>query len=231
MALASLTIDLTVGLARFEGDVSRITQIATRESERLERARQSLLKQLEREAETAGRSRGEVLALKAAYLGLTEQASKYIEKIAEGERRSATVAGGDAITQAASREIAANAQRSNSQRELVQSINAVAVAYQKQQRDLIQSLASGQITPDSFKAQIAAAQESAKAAVQDIRTKAAQFGMILSEDVVQYIAENITSNVRQLEGVVKRLTAYRDILDDTITVDSDRKSTRLNSSH
>ena len=31
-----------------------------------------------------------------------------------------------------------------------------------------------------------------------IRTKAAQFGMILSEDVVQYIAENITSNVRQL---------------------------------
>jgi len=174
MALASLTIDLTVGLARFEGDVSRITQIATRESERLERARQSLLKQLEREAETAGRSRGEVLALKAAYLGLTEQASKYIEKIAEGERRTATVAGGDAITQAASREIAANAQRSNSQRELVQSINAVAVAYQKQQRDLIQSLASGQITPDSFKAQIAAAQESAKAAVQDIRTKAAQ---------------------------------------------------------
>lgn len=174
MALASLTVDLTIGLARFEGDVGKITQIATRESERLERARQSLLKQLEREAETAGRSRAEVLALKSAYLGLTEQASKYIEKIAEGERRSSTVVGGGAIAQAASREIAANAERSNSQRELVQSINAVAVAYQKQQRDLIQSLASGQITPDAFKAQIAAAQETAKAAVQDIRTKAAQ---------------------------------------------------------
>lgn len=53
-----------------------------------------------------------------------------------------------------------------------------------------------------------------------IRNKAAQFGMMLSDDVVKYIAENITSNVRQLEGVVKRLTAYRDILDDTITVDS-----------
>lgn len=174
MALASLTVDLTIGLARFEGDVGRITQIATRESQKLERARQSLLKQLEREAETAGRSRAEVLALKAAYLGLTEQASKYIEKIAEGERRTSTVAGGDAITQAASREIAANAQRSDSQRELVQSINAVAVAYQKQQRELIQSLASGQITPESFKAQIQAAGEAAKAAVQDIRTKAAQ---------------------------------------------------------
>lgn len=50
--------------------------------------------------------------------------------------------------------------------------------------------------------------------------------MILSEDVVQYIAENITSNVRQLEGVVKRLTAYRDILDDTITVDSVKRAIR-----
>lgn len=57
-----------------------------------------------------------------------------------------------------------------------------------------------------------------------IRTKAAQFGMVLSEEVVQYIAENITSNVRQLEGVVKRLTAYRDILDDTITVDSVKRA-------
>ena len=45
-------------------------------------------------------------------------------------------------------------------------------------------------------------------------------------DVVQYIAENITSNVRQLEGVVKRLTAYRDILDDTITVDSVKRAIR-----
>lgn len=59
-----------------------------------------------------------------------------------------------------------------------------------------------------------------------IRNKAAQFGMMLSDDVVKYIAENITSNVRQLEGVVKRLTAYRDILDDTITVDSVKRAIR-----
>lgn len=57
-----------------------------------------------------------------------------------------------------------------------------------------------------------------------IRNKAAQFGMMLSDDVVKYISENITSNVRQLEGVVKRLTAYRDILDDTITVDSVKRA-------
>ena len=57
-----------------------------------------------------------------------------------------------------------------------------------------------------------------------IRNKAAQFGMILSDEVISYIAENITSNVRQLEGVVKRLTAYHDILDSTITVESVKRA-------
>ena len=57
-----------------------------------------------------------------------------------------------------------------------------------------------------------------------IRNKAAQFGMILSDEVVSYIAENITSNVRQLEGVVKRLTAYHDLMDSTITVDTVKRA-------
>ncbi|MDO4816616.1 MAG: chromosomal replication initiator protein DnaA [Bacillota bacterium] len=49
-----------------------------------------------------------------------------------------------------------------------------------------------------------------------IRTKAAQLGLVLEDDAVNYIAETITSNVRQIEGVVKRLTAYKEILDSTI---------------
>ena len=57
-----------------------------------------------------------------------------------------------------------------------------------------------------------------------IQNKAAMLGVKLPGDVMDYIAENITSNVRQLEGVVKRLTAYRDILDDTITVDSVKRA-------
>jgi len=48
------------------------------------------------------------------------------------------------------------------------------------------------------------------------RTKAAQLGLVLDDDAVNYIAETITSNVRQIEGVVKRLTAYKEILDSTI---------------
>ena len=38
----------------------------------------------------------------------------------------------------------------------------------------------------------------------------------MEDDAVAYIAETITSNVRQIEGVIKRLTAYREILDSTI---------------
>jgi len=51
-----------------------------------------------------------------------------------------------------------------------------------------------------------------------IRNKADQLGVILPDDVTNYIAEKLTSNVRQLEGAVKKLIAYRDIMDDEITV-------------
>lgn len=53
-----------------------------------------------------------------------------------------------------------------------------------------------------------------------IRNKSGQLAMILPDDVIQYIAENVTNNVRQLEGVVKRLSAYRDLENGEITVES-----------
>ena len=56
------------------------------------------------------------------------------------------------------------------------------------------------------------------------RNKAAQLGLILSDDAVEYIAENITANIRQIEGVIKRLTAYREILDDTIDIESVKRA-------
>ncbi|HIS45564.1 MAG TPA: chromosomal replication initiator protein DnaA [Candidatus Scatomorpha merdigallinarum] len=57
-----------------------------------------------------------------------------------------------------------------------------------------------------------------------ILNKAAQLGLVLPSDVVNYIAESITSNVRQIEGVVKRLTAYKEILNDTITISSVKRA-------
>ena len=56
------------------------------------------------------------------------------------------------------------------------------------------------------------------------RNKAAQLGLLISDDAVEYIAQNVTSNIRQIEGVIKRLTAYREILDDIITIDSVKRA-------
>lgn len=44
-----------------------------------------------------------------------------------------------------------------------------------------------------------------------VNTKAYQCGITLSENIVYYIAENIKSNTRQIEGVVKKLQAYINI--------------------
>jgi chromosomal replication initiator protein len=50
-----------------------------------------------------------------------------------------------------------------------------------------------------------------------IRNKAGHLGMQLSDDIVSYIAQKITSNVRQIEGVINRLTAFRELTGDVVT--------------
>ena len=46
-----------------------------------------------------------------------------------------------------------------------------------------------------------------------IKTKANSLGLELSDEVCNYIAVNVTSNVRQIEGTVKKILAYRDLND------------------
>ena len=50
-----------------------------------------------------------------------------------------------------------------------------------------------------------------------IRDKAGHLGMIFNDQIVNYIAERLTSDIRQIEGVVKKLTAYSEITGDEIT--------------
>ncbi len=50
------------------------------------------------------------------------------------------------------------------------------------------------------------------------RNKAAQLGMALPDDVVVYVSEKITSNIRQIEGVIHKLTAYQNLMGEEITV-------------
>ncbi len=59
-----------------------------------------------------------------------------------------------------------------------------------------------------------------------IRNKAAQLGLPLKDEIVEYIAEKLTSNVRQIEGVVHKLTAYYNLLGQEITIELVNKAIR-----
>ena len=51
-----------------------------------------------------------------------------------------------------------------------------------------------------------------------IRNKSRSLGIQMPDDVCSYIAENITTNIRQIEGTVKKIKAYRDLTGMEITV-------------
>ena len=53
-----------------------------------------------------------------------------------------------------------------------------------------------------------------------IQNKAAQLGLILDPSIVNYIAENVTANVRQLEGTVKKVKAYKDLLEKDVDTEN-----------
>ena len=44
-----------------------------------------------------------------------------------------------------------------------------------------------------------------------VRTKAARLGIPLTEEAVIYISENIKANIRQIEGILKKIQAYMDL--------------------
>ena len=49
-----------------------------------------------------------------------------------------------------------------------------------------------------------------------IKNKAIRMGMELPDFLIQLIAENITANVRQLEGTVNKIMAYQDLIGDSV---------------
>ncbi len=53
-----------------------------------------------------------------------------------------------------------------------------------------------------------------------LKNKASQLGLDFSDDVCNYIAINVTNNVRQIEGTVKKIMAYRDLNGMNINLDN-----------
>lgn len=53
-----------------------------------------------------------------------------------------------------------------------------------------------------------------------VKNKAAQWGTWIDDDIARYIAENVTSNVRQLEGTMNKILAYRDLIGREMDADA-----------
>ena len=57
-----------------------------------------------------------------------------------------------------------------------------------------------------------------------IKSKGLRLGMIFPDDVVLYLATVITSNVRQLEGIIKKMAAWRDLMGGPLDVPAAEKA-------
>ena len=65
------------------------------------------------------------------------------------------------------------------------------------------------VTPPDFETRLAI-----------VKNKAAALGMELPDKIASYIAENVTSNVRQLEGTMNKILAYRDLIGREMDADA-----------
>lgn len=59
-----------------------------------------------------------------------------------------------------------------------------------------------------------------------IKNKAIRRGINLPDPVLQYIAENITSNVRQIEGTVNKILAFQELMGESVDVDTVTRAVR-----
>ena len=59
-----------------------------------------------------------------------------------------------------------------------------------------------------------------------IKTKAALLGVQLPDEISGYIAENVTANVRQIEGTLNKILAYRDLLGDQVDEEAVSRAVR-----
>ncbi len=59
-----------------------------------------------------------------------------------------------------------------------------------------------------------------------IRNKAVLLGLTMPNDIIEYIAQTITANVRALEGTINRLMAYRDLMGNEVNDENASRAIR-----
>ncbi len=174
MSLASLTIDLVLGLNKFEQDSGKTAQIATRDSERMSKAAQRVSDALKKQAEQAGRTQAEYLAIAAAEAGVTQASSSLLSVLERTSRVSAefgtNAANGFRTTSTAAEEVAARSKALTV--ELVKGIDQVTAAYRAQVAAVNQRASTGAITTDDQKVQLKALEALRAQSVQKLKAAA-----------------------------------------------------------
>ncbi len=59
-----------------------------------------------------------------------------------------------------------------------------------------------------------------------LKNKSLERGIVLPDAVLSYVAENITSNVRQIEGVVNKIMAFQELMGEQVDIDTTIRAIR-----
>lgn len=169
--LASLTIDLTLGLAKFESDSGRAAQIVTRDSERMTRAARAVAAAIDKQQDAMGRTATEALAIQAAQAGLVTTAAQLATAIERSNVATASAGSGAAAgyTAAGVAAVQSVELQKSKNTELIRSIIQVQQAYETQRKALIASNESGALPTDQLRPRLTSLSQNRDSAIRDLK--------------------------------------------------------------
>lgn len=208
MALASLTVDLTLNLAKFEGDWGKAAQITTRDSERMSRAASVVEKALQKQADQVGRLPAEYAALQAAEQGLVETGNRFINVLARAEEtatRSAKAGASIFSVGPTSAAEQALARQRDLTRELYEKLLQINEEYRKQRGLIFTAQNEGRLTPSGSKAAFEELDQKRFVAIRDAKSAAAdqQAALAVQQAEAETLArrtaafDNFLNNIRK----------------------------------
>lgn len=168
MSLASLTIDLTLGLAKFEGDSGKAAQIIVRDQSTMSRAAANFEKALQRQADQATKTSLETATIKAAMLGLGDDTLALVQKVnaTGGAYASVGVAGKAAFAGISSAASGVSVETNALLTTLVAKIRDVNAQAEQLKSAAKTSNAGGSLSDDGLKAQLASVTARREAALK-----------------------------------------------------------------
>jgi hypothetical protein len=197
MSIASLTVDLTANLSRFEADMGKGAQIATRFAEQSARAQTTFLRSLERTSERLGKTEADFLRVRAAEVGASDAAEKLISRIelAGGASVRAGAAGAAAFNAAGAAADALSARQRATTAELLSGLRSVTAEGSRLRAQAIAEERAGTIGPDQLKSRLTNVNAGTADAIGQLKEAAA------AEQAQNRVAEAIAKRTAATEAL------------------------------